>query len=223
MSKKIDDIDLNKLAKEFDLPFKSIKAVQQVEAGGGGFRNDGYPKMLFEPAYFQKNTGGKFKSSHPNINRDKYDPSYYKQFPDAKKNFEEAYKLDPDSAIKSTSWGLGQIMGQNYKAAGFNNPSDMLEAFKKSEYEQTKGMLNFIKSSPAMFRALVNQEWAAFAKLYNGPAYKSNNYDTKLKAAFESAKDFITSDTGKKVIGVGFFFWIIIAIIVVIVYKVNNK
>ena len=35
-----------------------------------------------------------------------------------------------------------------------------------------------------MHLALQKQDWATFAKLYNGPAYKKNNYDSKLANAY---------------------------------------
>jgi hypothetical protein len=36
-----------------------------------------------------------------------------------------------------------------------------------------------------MHAALKKQDWAAFAKAYNGPGYKANKYDTKLAEAYQ--------------------------------------
>jgi hypothetical protein len=193
MSKKITDAQLNQLAVQFGIPYRNAKAVFDIESSGNGFRKDGFPTILFEPHVFQRQTNGRFKASHPNINRDSYDTSYYKAFPDAKKNFDLAFSLDPTAAMMSTSWGLGQIMGFNHKAAGFSTVAQMVEAFKKNEFEQAKGMFNFIKSNPTMFNAVKNNDWDTFARLYNGASYKKMGYDTKLKVAFQNAKDFVAS------------------------------
>ena len=36
-----------------------------------------------------------------------------------------------------------------------------------------------------MKAALVQKDWQAFARLYNGTGYKINRYDEKLKKAYE--------------------------------------
>ena len=35
-----------------------------------------------------------------------------------------------------------------------------------------------------MLKALKAKDWAGFAKMYNGPNYQINDYDTKLAAAY---------------------------------------
>ncbi|MCY7315094.1 MAG: N-acetylmuramidase family protein [Rubrivivax sp.] len=35
-----------------------------------------------------------------------------------------------------------------------------------------------------MHRALQRQDWASFARAYNGPGYAQNNYDTKIAAEY---------------------------------------
>ncbi|MBV5553030.1 N-acetylmuramidase family protein, partial [Pseudomonas aeruginosa] len=43
----------------------------------------------------------------------------------------------------------------------------------------------FIDTDPALHKALKARKWADFARLYNGPDYKRNLYDTKLARAYE--------------------------------------
>jgi hypothetical protein len=45
--------------------------------------------------------------------------------------------------------------------------------------------------SPVLCKDLPKKRWADFAKKYNGPAYRKNNYDTKLQAAYEKASGCI--------------------------------
>ena len=55
----------------------------------------------------------------------------------------------------------------------------------ESELNQLLAMCRFIKSNPAMYEALKKEDWAKFARLYNGPGYAANQYDKKLKEAFD--------------------------------------
>ncbi len=41
--------------------------------------------------------------------------------------------IDPRVALEATSWGLGQIMGSNHVAAGYESAAEMVAAFLDSE------------------------------------------------------------------------------------------
>lgn len=160
------------LANLYKLEYKAVNAVYTVESSGSGFDpNTGLIKIQFEPHWFEKYTKTKI------MNGVEGQPKEWAAF-------EEAAKSDLHSAIMSTSWGLGQVMGFNHKSAGYITPEAMVDAFKESEYNQLKGMLEFIKNTPSMFAALQAKDWAIFAKFYNGPLYKNFNYDTRLAAAY---------------------------------------
>ena len=78
-------------------------------------------------------------------------------------------------------------MGFNFKACGYNNVEDYVNAMYVSEGKHLEAFGGFIKSVN-LVRHLVTKDWAAFAKGYNGPAYAQNKYDTKLAAAYAAAK-----------------------------------
>lgn len=65
--------------------------------------------------------------------------------------------------------GMGQIMGFNYKAAGYDSAKEMFEAFSTSEEEQIKAMIRFISNNPRMLKALQDGDLETFIRLYNGP------------------------------------------------------
>ena len=88
----------------------------------------------------------------------------------------------------ATSWGLGQIMGFNYKLAGWPTIKSFVQAMYESEKCQLLAVCRFIKSNNTMYNALRNKDWATFARLYNGPSYTVNKYDEKLKNAYEKYK-----------------------------------
>src|SRR5690606_32198759 len=79
----------------------------------------------------------------------------------------DAIKYHEEGALKSASWGLGQIMGFNHKLAGYDTVFDMVEDFKESEYNQVKGMLEFIKRA-GILPYLRRKDWKSVAKKYNG-------------------------------------------------------
>ena len=86
-------------------------------------------------------------------------------------------------ALEATSWGLGQIMGSNHVAAGYESAAEMVAAFLDSEESQLAGAVAFIRANH-LDDELRGHQWAAFARGYNGPAYASHGYHTKLAARF---------------------------------------
>lgn len=87
--------------------------------------------------------------------------------------------LDKKAALQSASWGAFQIMGENYKAAGFSTIEEFVKNMETVQ-GQLDAFVNFIKKTPPLQSALQNKQWSTFARVYNGPDYKSNAYDNKL-------------------------------------------
>jgi hypothetical protein len=165
----------------------TLWAVLSVETSGCGFLADRRPKILFERHIFCRLTGGKFDQSHPDVSakeRGGYGDGGAHQY----LRLDTAIQLDASSALKSASWGLGQIMGENFRSAGFQNVEGMVDAMVASEDGQLKAVAAFIKTN-GMDEALRNSDWAAFAKRYNGPAYAENKYDVKLQTAYDKYKN----------------------------------
>lgn len=169
--KFITDQDKIELAEKFGIEYRILCTVLKVESAGSGFSKDGRIKIQFEPYHFRKYTGVRIANGVENQKKE------YKAYFDA-------VDIDENSAMLSTSWGLGQIMGFNHKTAGYKTVQEMVQIFIQGEYYQLEGMLNFIKSHKKMFVALISKEWAVFAYYYNGKYYKKWNYDIKLKTAY---------------------------------------
>jgi hypothetical protein len=90
----------------------------------------------------------------------------------------------PDKAAECSSWGAFQIMGFNHLAAGYPTPSAFAEA-QWEEGNQLDSFASFIKADPQLLASLWNKDWKAFARRYNGPGYKANQYDTKIASAYK--------------------------------------
>lgn len=185
MKQILPEVDFATAAGQLSCPVAAIKAVCAVEAPRGGFMADGQPRILFERHHFSKLTGGKFDKSHPHISN--RTPGGYGGEAAQHVRLSEAAALDREAALKSASWGKFQIMGSNYEACGFGSLQSFINAMYQSEARHLDAFIGFVKANPGMLKALRAQDWAEFARRYNGPNYAINKYDTKLDAAFRAA------------------------------------
>jgi hypothetical protein len=158
----------------------AVKAVIDVESRGG-FLDDNRPKILFERHYFCRLTNGKHDPVAPDISSST--AGGYKGGKQEYDRLESAIKLDREAALKSASWGAFQIMGANYKAAGYADVESFCKAMCESEDNQLAAFVAFVKAN-RLDDELRRHDWAGFARGYNGPAYQKNRYDEKLAAAY---------------------------------------
>lgn len=178
--------DYQKAAELLDVDVATIKAVEEVESNGSGFLKSGEPVILFEGHIFHRLTGGKYSTpENANISHQSWTRKYYNE--NQHKRLQKAVKLDREAALKSASWGKFQIMGFNYEACGFKDIQGFINAMYAGEKDHLLAFVNFIKSHRYQ-RYLKNKDWAGFARRYNGPGYRTNKYDTKLKNAYEKFK-----------------------------------
>jgi len=185
------------LSVMLDLPEpEQLWAVIVVETNGAGFLSNRNPKVLYERHWFSRLTNKQFDGTAP---KDVSSPQPFKfnsgapedRYVAGQANYDrifQAAQYDHEAALKSTSWGLGQIMGFNYDQAGFLSVEEMVSAMRRSEDAQLTAMARFIGNDSRMVKALQQRQWADFAKIYNGPNYKNNSYDIKLHNAYESTK-----------------------------------
>jgi hypothetical protein len=153
-----------------------------VETSGCGYLPDRRPKILFERHLFSRQTGGQFDADDPDIS----DPSPGGYGPGGAHQYDRlaaAIQFDRSAALQSASWGLGQILGQNFKTAGFADVASMVQAMVTAEDEQIKAMVNFMKVN-GMDQSLSDHDWRGFARRYNGPNFAAHNYDGLLSDAF---------------------------------------
>ena len=161
----------------------AIRAVIAVESRGG-FDSQGRPKILFERHYFHRLTQGRFAAEHPDISARRWGG-----YGPAARQYERlgsAIALDREAALRSASWGMFQIMGDNFAAAGFANIEAMVAAMMESEDRHLQAFCAFV-TARGLAHALARRDWAAFARGYNGPAYAANRYDIRLAEAYTAA------------------------------------
>jgi hypothetical protein len=176
----LDDGGMDRICETLGVSDAEIWAVLTVETRGFGFLSDRSPAILFERHWFHKLTENKHDNGNSDISNRL--PGGYLGGKAEYSRLEKALALDEEAALKSASWGIGQVMGFNFRVAGYSSVKEMVLAMIQAENEQLLGMANFIKGN-GLAKALQRQNWASFAKGYNGRDFKKNEYDTRLAAA----------------------------------------
>ena len=93
-----------------------------------------------------------------------------------------ARAIDRAAADQSVSWGLGQVMGANWRALGYGSVHDLVAEARSGVAGQVAVMARFIRAN-GLAGSLRRRDWRAFARLYNGPAFARNAYDAKMARA----------------------------------------
>jgi hypothetical protein len=177
-------------AKSIGCKVAAIKSVDKVEASGNGFLSNGDVKILFEPHVFWRELvargidPNKHLAGNNDILYQRWKTGSYGSSNSQWSRMDRAIAIDKEAALKSASYGRFQIMGNNYKACGFNCVHEFVDALKISEYAHLLAFISFVKAN-RLDRHLITENWAMFASGYNGSGYKQNRYDVKLLEAFK--------------------------------------
>jgi hypothetical protein len=159
----------------------ALWAVIRVETSGFGFLSDRRPKILFERHVFHGETQGRFDGVAPDISHAVWGGHGGAGAPQYER-LERAMALDRRAALRSASWGLGQVMGFHAESLGHSDVEAMVQAMVQSEDAQLLAMERFIART-GLDAAMRAHDWAAFALRYNGKDFAKNQYDAKLAAA----------------------------------------
>ncbi|WP_392338870.1 N-acetylmuramidase domain-containing protein [Loktanella salsilacus] len=182
--KRLDDWDLPVIGARIGVGEDHVHAVIDVEAAGSGFDEEGRVRMLFEPHVFYRELG-------PGLERDRavaaglaYPRWGQRAYPrDSYPRLLAAIAINENAALRSASWGLGQIMGFNALLAGYPDARAMVTAFIVDEELHLAAMVAFIIAS-GLDDELRRRDWSGFARGYNGASYAVHGYHTKLAAAY---------------------------------------
>ena len=193
---------LRELADSLKTDLPSVRAVVQVEASGSPFLPtpsrtpngddvSGYPVVAFEGHVFWRElTHLKIPALRPSAilaARSDIDDILYPsltaryQKPPVEEGVQlrKAMDIHMEAAKRSASWGMFQIMGFNHLDCGFESVLGFAEDQWTIE-GQVRSFFKFLGANPRILAALRGHDWAMFARLYNGPGYKRNEYDRKM-------------------------------------------
>ena len=182
-AKRLDDIDLPAIGALIGVGEDEIHAVIDAETSGSGFDSKGRPKMLFEPHIFYRLLSGEERDTAVKLGL-AYKKWGQKRYPrDSYPRLMKAMAINDQTALMSASWGLGQIMGFNYRQAGYQTVYEMVRSFVNDEEAHLMAMIKFIEAN-GLDDELRAHDWCGFARGYNGPGYTRNKYHVKLEKAY---------------------------------------
>ena len=197
-------------AKSLGVETAALRAVHEVEAKGNGFLASGEPVILFERHIFYRKLR---EMNYPNLAKlffarrpDLCNPSAggYGKTGEQHNRLKQAQDLllqvlpllDPNKssdkkiieqvracALMACSWGIGQVMGFGWESLGYPSLQQFINDMYESEAKQLEAMCRFIKVN-GLVDDMQRHDWATFARVYNGVAYRKNQYDTKLAKAY---------------------------------------
>lgn len=163
MNKELIQI-IKKLSLQFGIEAAALASFIMTETGGKGFDDKtGKIMIQFEPKWFKKHVpyapSGLWSVNKVDVQSKEW------------LAFNDAFKENPDEAMKSTSIGLGQIMGFHYKRLGFKTVGEMWDHAKKSLENQVWQICKFIETDKELKKAIIFKDWHKIAKIYNGSGY----------------------------------------------------
>ena len=176
---------VKELAKVNRLPFEVMMAIIEVETPGYGFDpKTGKILIQFEPSWFKKHEpfapSGKWSLNGVEVQSKEWIA------------FNDAFSIDKESAMKSTSIGLPQIMGFHFERLGYKSVGEMWDDFKKGEYQQVLALFRFVLTDSKLSKAVRDKDYHMIAYIYNGAKYKEmakkwkrEPYDVSLKKTTE--------------------------------------
>jgi hypothetical protein len=180
---------IEKVAAEAGVEAPALLAVAEVESGGRAFAIvDGRrePLIRFEGHYFDRRLSEQSRDRARALGLASPKAGAVPN-PRAQSHpwalVERAAAIDREAAWESVSWGLGQVMGAHWARLGYADVASMVAEARDGVEGQTRQMLRFIQKA-GLSEALRRRDWTAFARGYNGPAYRRNAYDTRLAAAY---------------------------------------
>jgi hypothetical protein len=177
--------DFNAALTALGVDAASIWALLEVESGKAGYLPDRRPQILFERAVFHSRTGGQYDESHPGISATTW--GGYSGGAAEYARLAEAYALDADAALQSVSWGISQIMGFNFSAAGYSSVSDFVSDACASEAAQLQAFESFLEHT-GIGASMQAHDWTSVARKYNGSGQVAT-YAGRLETNFNKLQD----------------------------------
>lgn len=183
------------LASAIGIDPSMLRAIRTVESSGKP------SAVRFEPHVFHRETGGAYRGEIP------YTPGEGRAASTVRSEtnraaFERAYRLDPDAAVRATSWGAYQILG-GHLIRLYESPSAGVRAFDRNPARVSDELLvAWFADRPDALEAAREHDFAGFARRYNGAMYYVRGYDRKLAEAYEIAlRSWLARSTGPSLFG----------------------
>jgi hypothetical protein len=192
--------EIRTVAQALGIEAAALLAIAQVESGGNLFaRVDGCdePLIRFEGHYFDRRLSvpNQIKARAFGLSAPVAGAVANPRTQEARwRLLARAAEIDRKAAYESTSWGLGQVMGAHWASLGYASVDALAAEARSGAGGQVRLMARYIDKA-GLVSSLRDRDWAAFARGYNGPAYRKNSYHLKIAAAYARYLEGGFSDT----------------------------
>ena len=195
-AKRIEDVDLPRIGATIGAGEDILHVFIEVETRGTGFDKHGRPIILFEPHVFYRNLRGtkRRQAVEAGLAYLKWGERPYPK--DSYPRLLEAIKIDETAALKSCSWGMGQLLGENHVDCGYATVQDMVRAFCEDEDNHLEAMVNFIiakrldddlrriEAKADRGEVVTAADWIPVVRVYNGKGFARNDYHNRAARAW---------------------------------------
>jgi hypothetical protein len=170
-----------KAARRIGCDAAVIRAVWEVESAGKDFLPDRTVIRRFEPHAFPKEHWSQIGYS---VRSGEQPWRASLRIPQAARErmFLQAYRINPEAALRAASWGGSQIMGFNHKKAGSPSAIAMVTAMAESADAQMAATIALLDAW-GLTTALRAHDWLAIARAWNGTG-QPEVYAARMEAAY---------------------------------------
>lgn len=188
--KRLAQGDIGEAARWLGVPTAALLAFIEVEAAGRGFDAQNRPKMLFEPHVFWRELGASTARDLAAKLGVAYKSWGAKPYPkESYTRLKTAQTVDAAKALRSASWGLGQILGDKHQICGHSTEENFVRANMQGEREQLLCMtaLMIAWGIPKMLAGkdlTKAKSWEPAVEKWNGKSFRVHNYHGRIAAAF---------------------------------------
>jgi hypothetical protein len=207
---------LKAIAAKLKCEVATVVAIVKVESGGSGVDKSGRVKVLFEKHKFYKNLPpGKRKAAvAAGLARAKWisvKKGGYKDQPDndaALGFLVRAIAIDETAALKSASYGLGQVVGENAELCGWPSVQAFVLDICESEDRHVDAMMGFLVGN-GLGDELRARDFDAIERVYNGGG-QNGVYAARMRVEYakESGKpakiDSVVRESGLRIGSAGY-------------------
>lgn len=188
--KRLAQGDIGEAARWLGIETAALLAFIEVEAAGKGFDSQNRPKMLFEPHVFWRELGAgaaRDLAARLGVAYPKWGEKPYPK--DSYPRLKTAQTVQSTKALRSASWGLGQILADKHALCGHASEEAFVRANMQGEREQLLCMtaLMIAWGVPKMIvgKNLAQAEsWAGAAAKWNGSGFRKHDYHGRLAKAY---------------------------------------
>jgi peptidoglycan hydrolase-like protein with peptidoglycan-binding domain len=166
---------LKAVAAKLKCEAATVQAIVQVESNGSGIDKEGRVKVLFEKHKFYKNLppekrSGAVKAGLARATWISAKKGGYKDQPNNAAALDflvRAIAIDETAALKSASYGAGQVMGENYSLCGWPSVQSFVLDMCETEDSHVEAMMGFLVGN-GLADELRARDFDAIERVYNG-------------------------------------------------------